>query len=144
VGLKSIAGKSGLPGPTTCVVADCGGAKGTATIVANVARRHSPVDVSRDRMVAVIAGHNLSKPCTDLGNRLMHSAAQCCRNGMQLRHHAFLRRFPPDDECSVAPALPAVVREAQERKGLRLPFATLLPISGGEPSKLDQSCFLRM
>src|SRR5262249_3816996 len=41
-------------------------------------------------------------------------------------------------------ALPTVVREAQERKGFRLSFTTLLPILGGEPPKFDQSCFLRM
>jgi hypothetical protein len=39
---------------------------------------------------------------------------------------------------------PQLVRETQERKGLRLSFSTLLPISGGEPPKLDQSGFLRM
>jgi hypothetical protein len=63
---------------------------------------------------------------------------------VQLCHHALLRRFPPDDECPIAPKFPAVVREAQEGKGLRLSFSTLLAISGGEPPKLDQSCFLRM
>jgi hypothetical protein len=102
------------------------------------------VDVSRDRMVAVIAVHNLSQPCTDVGHRLVHSEAQFCFNCVQLRHHALLRRFPPDDERSIAPALPAVMRETQERKGLRLSFSTLLPIWGSEPPKLDQSCFLRM
>jgi hypothetical protein len=95
-------------------------------------------------MVTVIAVHNLSEPCTDVGNRLVHAAAQFCFNCVQLCHHALLCRFPPDDECPIAPALPAVMRKAQERKGLRLPFATLLPISGGEPPKLDQSRFLRM
>jgi hypothetical protein len=84
-----------------------------------------PVDVSRDRMVAVIAVHNLSQPCTDVGHRLVHSEAQFCFKCMQLRHHAFLRRFPPDDERPVAPALPAMMRKAQEREGLRLPYSTL-------------------
>ena len=103
-----------------------------------------PIDVSRNRMVTVIAVHNLLEPSTDVGNRLVYTAAQFCFNCVQLCHHAFLRRFPPDDECPIAPTLPAVVREAQKRKGLRLSFSTLLPISGGEPPKLDQSCFLRM
>jgi hypothetical protein len=57
---------------------------------------------------------------------------------MQLGHHALLRRFPPDGECSVAPSLPAVMRETQERKGLRFPFTTLLPILRGEPPKLEK------
>jgi hypothetical protein len=48
------------------------------------------VDVSRDRMVAVIAVHNLSQPCTDVGHRLVHSEAQFCFNCVQLRHHALL------------------------------------------------------
>jgi hypothetical protein len=74
----------------------------------------------------------------------MHATAQFCFNCMQLCHHAFLRRFPPDDERPTAPALPAVVRKAQERKGFRLPFTTFLPILGSEPPKLDQSRFLRM
>jgi hypothetical protein len=48
----------------------------------------------------------------------MHSAAQFCFDCLQLGHHAPLCRFPPDGERSIAPALPAVVREAQERKGI--------------------------
>src|SRR5690349_10901630 len=90
-------------------------------------------------MVAVVAVHNLSEPRTDSGNRLLHAEAQLCFKCVQLRHHALLRRFPPDGERSIVPALPAEVREAQERKGLRLPGPTLLPVSGGEPPKLDQS-----
>jgi hypothetical protein len=103
-----------------------------------------PVDVARDRMVAVVAVHNLSEPRTDRGNWFVHAEAQFCFKCVQLRHHALLHRFPPDGERSIAPALPAVVREAQERKGLRLSFTTLLPVSGGKPPKLDQSRFLWM
>jgi len=74
----------------------------------------------------------------------VHAEAQLSLNGVQLGHHALLRRFPPDGERSIAPALPAKVREAQKRKGLRLPFSTPLSILCGEPPKLDQSCFLWM
>ena len=95
-------------------------------------------------MVSVVAVHNLLEPSTDVGNRLVHAAAQFCFNCVQLCHYAFLRRFPPDDECPIVPTLPAVAREAQERKGLRPSLSTLLPISGGEPPKLNQPCFLRM
>jgi hypothetical protein len=38
-------------------------------------------------MVAVIAVHNLSQPCTDGSNRLVHSAAKFCFKCLQLRHH---------------------------------------------------------
>src|SRR6202790_5633963 len=41
-----------------------------------------PVDVSRDRMVAVIAVHNLSQPCTDVGHRLAPSGVAVCLKGM--------------------------------------------------------------
>ena len=34
-----------------------------------------PIDVAGDRMVAVIAVHNLSQPGTDVGHRIVHSAA---------------------------------------------------------------------
>jgi hypothetical protein len=124
-------------------VADCGGVK-CATTSAALPEDTQPVDVSRDPMVSVITVHNLSQPCTNVGNRLVHSKAQLSFNGFQLRHHALLRRFPPDGECSAAPSLPAVMPEAQERKGLRFPFATSLPILCGEPPKLDQSCFLSL
>ena len=67
-------------------------------------------------MVTVVAVHNLSEPCTDVGNRLVHAAAQFCLNCVQLCHHAFLRRFPSEDERPIAPALPAVMRETQELK----------------------------
>jgi hypothetical protein len=93
-------------------------------------------------MVAVIAVHNLLEPSTDVGNRLVHAAAQfliaCSFATMrffavfrQTMNVPLLRRFPR-------------VREAQKGKGLRLSFSTLLPILGDEPLKLDQSCFLRM
>src|ERR1700688_1226273 len=59
-------------------------------------------------MVSVIAVHDLLQPCTDVGNRLVHSKAQRSLKGLQLRHHALLRRFPPDGECSVAPSLPEI------------------------------------
>jgi len=74
----------------------------------------------------------------------VHSEAQLSLNGVQRGHHAFLRRFPPDGERSIAPTLPAKVREAQKRKGLRLPFSAPLPILCGKPPKLNESCFLRV
>jgi hypothetical protein len=41
-----------------------------------------PIDVARDRMVLVIASHNLSQPCTDFGNWLVHAKAQLSLNGV--------------------------------------------------------------
>jgi hypothetical protein len=58
----------------------------------------------------------------------VHPAAQLCLKGMQLCHHSLLRRFPPDDERTIAPLLPAVMREAQEREGFRLSLAAPSPV----------------
>src|ERR1700730_16434293 len=63
----------------------------------------------------------------------MHPAAQLCLNRMQLRHHPLLCRFPPDDEGPIAPALPTVMCEAQEREGLGLSLPPLFPVTSGEP-----------
>src|SRR5450631_3134786 len=74
----------------------------------------------------------------------MPPADQLCLNGQQLRHHPLLRRYTPHSECSIFPALPAIMREAQKRKGFRFPLTTLLPVLSGEPPKLDQSRLLGM
>src|ERR1035438_7491235 len=63
----------------------------------------------------------------------MHPAAQLCLNRKQLRHHPLLCRFPPDDEGPIAPALPTVMCEAQEREGLGVFLPPLFPVSSGGP-----------
>ena len=92
----------------TAQVADCGGVERATTIAATVARRHATGrwfpgshGIGDNRLQPFVAMHQGQQPA---------------------------RRFPPDGECSVAPSLPAVMRETQERKGLRLPFAAPLPI----------------
>ena len=94
-------------------------------------------------MVLVVTQHNLPEPCTDFGRAIMLPALKLSLDGFQLRDHPLLRRFPPDDEGSVAVALPTVVREAQEREGLWFSLSALLPVSSGEPPELDQSCLVR-
>src|SRR5437867_12687965 len=69
-------------------------------------------------MVLVVAQHNLAKPGTDLGRAMMLPALKLSLDGFQLRDHSLLRRNPPDDESSVALALPTEVGETQEREGL--------------------------
>src|SRR5262245_4354005 len=96
-------------------------------------------------MVSVVADDNLLQPFTDGRNRLVHSVAELGFNRTQLRHHPFLGRFAPDNEGGIVlSARPTVVGETQEREGLWLSFATLFPVSGGEPPELDQACFVRM
>jgi hypothetical protein len=74
----------------------------------------------------------------------VHLAAQFCLDCVQLCHQPLLGRFPPDDEGPIAPALPAVMRETQEREGLRFSLSTCLPVLGGEPPELNQPRFVRM
>jgi hypothetical protein len=50
--------------------------------------------VTRNGMVLVIAQHNLSKPCTDLGRTMMLPALKLRLDGFELRDHSLLRRTP--------------------------------------------------
>jgi hypothetical protein len=49
-------------------------------------------------MVLVVAQHNLTKPCTDLGRTMMLPALKLGLDGLELRDHSLLRRKPPDHE----------------------------------------------
>ena len=89
------------------------------------------IQIARDSMVLVVTLNGPLQPFTDLRCRLVHPAGQFCFQTAQLRHHPLVRRFAPYDETAVAPSLPTVMREAQERKGLRLSLAALFPNSFG-------------
>ena len=95
-------------------------------------------------MVLVVAQHNLAQPCTDLGRTMMLPALKLSLDGFELRDHPLLRRNPPDDESSVADALPTEVGETQKREGFWFSLSPLLPVTSGEPPELDQSCLVRM
>src|SRR5579864_6603890 len=107
-------------------------------------KQAQPIEVPRNRMVLVITQGHLLQPLTDYRGGLVHLVAQFCLDCVQLGHHPLLGRFPPDDEGPIAPALPATMREAQEREGLRFSLSTLLPALSGEPPELNQSRFIRM
>src|SRR5215475_15460244 len=89
------------------------------------------IQIARNSMVLVIALDDFRQPFTHLRWRLVLPADQLCFDYAQLRHHPLRRRFAPDDETAVAPPLPTVVREAEERKGLRLSLSALFPNSFG-------------
>jgi hypothetical protein len=95
-------------------------------------------------MVLVTSQHNLAKPRTVLGRAMMLPALQLSLDGLELGRHSLLRRNPPDDEGSVAVALPTIVGETQKGEGLRFSLSTLLPGTGGKPPELDQSCLVCM
>jgi hypothetical protein len=77
-------------------------------------------------MVVAIAQHNLAKPCTDLGRAMMPPTLKLGLDGFESRGHPPLRSNPPDDESSVAVALPTVVSETKNVKvsGFLLTFFT--------------------
>src|SRR5271169_6456686 len=102
------------------------------------------IEIAWDSMILVVAqGHPL-QPLTHRRYRLMHPATQLCLNRMQLRHHPLLCRFPPDDEGPIAPTLPTIMCETQEREGLGFSLPPLFPVSSGEPPELNQPRLLRM
>src|ERR1700740_2888267 len=74
----------------------------------------------------------------------MLPADQFCFYSLQLRHHSLLCPFTSHDETAVAPALPTVVREAQEREGFRLSLSPPFPRSFGMLPELDQPRLFRM
>ena len=71
-------------------------------------------------MVLVITGDHLPQPFANQRNRLMTEARKFQFNRLELSNQPLLCRLTPDDERSVLPALPAVMREAQKGEGLRL------------------------
>jgi hypothetical protein len=77
--------------------------------------------VPRDSTVLVITQHNFPKPCTDVGRAMMLPALKLSLDGFQLRDHPLLRRNPPDDEGSIADALPTDVSETEKGKGFWFP-----------------------
>ena len=95
-------------------------------------------------MVLVVTQHNLAEPCTDVGRTMMLPALKLDLDGLELRDHPLLRRYPPDVECSAASELPTEVGEAQEREGLWFSLSTTLPVSSSEPPEFDQSCPVRV
>ena len=103
-----------------------------------------PIDISRNGVVLVVAVNDLPKPCTDLTDTIMLPAEKLCLDGFQLRNHSLFRRNPPDGEGFGLVTPPAVVGEAQEREGLRFPFAPLFPFVGRKTPELDQPSLFRV
>ena len=95
-------------------------------------------------MVLVITGNHLPHPFTNQRNRLMTEARKLQFDLLELSNQPLLCRLTPDDERSVFPALPAVVREAQKGEGLRFSLPPPVSVRGGEPPELDQPGLLRM
>ena len=102
------------------------------------------IQIARDSMVLVVALNHLPKPFTHLRWRLVLPAGQFCFYGTQLRHHPLTCRFAPHDETAVAPPLPTIVREAEERESFWLSLTTPFPNSFGMLPELNQPRLLAM
>src|SRR5262245_26438478 len=108
-----------------------------------LAKNTKPIRVTGNG-IGVVSDDNLLQPFTDGRHRLVHPIAQLGFNRSKLCDHPLLGRFAPDDEGSTVARRPAIMRETQEREGLRFPFATSFSVLSGEPPKLDQPCLFRM
>jgi hypothetical protein len=74
--------------------------------------------VEDDTIVPVVTTQHLAQPAMLLPNRGMHPPPHLRSNLLELSHQAFDLGFALDHELA-ASGLPAVVRKAQEAKGLR-------------------------
>jgi hypothetical protein len=101
-------------------------------------------DIPGNGMVLVVASDHLPKPCTNLTDTIMLPAEKLDLDGFELRNHSLFRCNPPDGEGIGLVATPTVVSEAQEREGLRFPFAPLFPFVGCKTPELDQPCLFRV
>ena len=73
----------------------------------------------------------------------MASLLQPLLNLLQLRHHPFASRLPPEGKIAL-PVPAAGMRKAQEVERLRLPFSLPLPGAFGPATELDQLCLVRV
>src|SRR5712692_4285840 len=100
--------------------------------------------VGRHSVITNVSTHDRSQPLAHFRNGIMHAPFEFGFHLAQLRLQPFANRLPQDREASVAPLLPATVREDEEVERLRFPFSALLPVFGRERSELQQSRFLGM
>ena len=95
-------------------------------------------------VVADVSTHHRPQPFACVLDGSVHSLSQLGLHRVQLRLLPFTNRLPYDREVTVAPLLPADMREAEEVERLRLPFSAPLPVSSRERSELQEPRFVRM
>ena len=100
--------------------------------------------VRRHTVIANVSTHDRSQPVAHFRDGIMHAPFELSLDLTQLRLQPFTNRLSQHGETSIAPLLPANVREAEKVERLRFPVSALLPVFGRERSELQQSRFLGM
>src|ERR1022692_2583379 len=99
------------------------------------------LDVVGHRVVVAVPAQDAGKPTSLLGDWQMSPSLEFGLDLPQLGAHPS-RVGDAFELETIVPRPRAYMREAEEGKRLRLAETPLLPISGGEPSELDQARLL--
>src|SRR5271167_1746827 len=100
--------------------------------------------VGRHPIVTDVAAHDRPQPLAHLRDGVVHASLEFGFHRAQLGLQPLANRLPQDRKLSIAPLLPADVREAEKVEGFRFPLSALLPILGRERSELQKTRFLGM
>src|SRR5580692_6729922 len=95
-------------------------------------------------VVADVSTYHRPQPFACVLDGSVHSQSQLGFHRIQLRLLPLTNRLPYHREVTVAPLLPADMREAEEVERLRLPFSAPLPVSRRVRSELQKPRFVRM
>ena len=95
-------------------------------------------------VIADVSTHHRPQPLACVLDGSVHAQSQLGFHRVQLRLQPLTNRLPQNREASVAPLLPADMREAEKVERLRLPFSAPLPISRRVRSELQEPRFVRM
>lgn len=108
-----------------------------------------PEDVQRvavrgHAVIADVPTDHRAQPCADYRNGVVHASSEFGFHRVQLRLQPIANRLPAYREASIAPLLPANVREAEEVKCLRLFESSRRPVLGRIRAEFQQARFLGM
>ena len=113
----------------------------TAHLVSEEVERRA---VRGHAVIAAVASDNRAQPFAHLGDGVVHASPELGLHRVQLRLQPLANGLPYHRKPSIAPLLPADVREAEKVERLRPPLTTPLPAFGRKRSELHQSRLLGM
>ena len=94
-------------------------------------------------VVTNVPTDNRAQPGADSRNGVVHASSEVGFDLAQLRLQSFANRLPYHREASIAPLLPADVREAEKVERLRLPFSASAPVVGRIAGRIPADAFSR-